>query len=131
MRHALSLALLLALLAVTPGRALAQSPVSFNTSPQAISINALYNGLDLTVTGEIPAASQVVVRLAGEPTTFTMKEKGKVLGLLWMNLDKVSFGGAPKVFLVAASERGSGRNRGQARRAGTGRAHHGHHQGRR
>ena len=104
MRHTLSLVLLLALLAVTPGRALAQSPVSFNTSPQAISINALYNGLDLTVTGEIPAASQVVVRLAGEPTTFTMKEKGKVLGLLWMNLDKVSFGGAPKVFLVAASD---------------------------
>ena len=67
------------MLAVTPGRALAQSPVSFNTSPQAISINALYNGLDLTVTGEIPAASQVVVRLAGEPTTFTMPADPPVL----------------------------------------------------
>lgn len=103
MRHAIPLAMLLALLTVCPGRSLAQSPVSFNVSPRAIAIGALYDGRDLTVTGEVPAASQVVVRLVGEPTTFTMKEKGKILGLLWMNLAKVSFADAPKVFLVAAS----------------------------
>lgn len=79
------------------------SPMPFTVSPQSISISALYNGTDLTVTGKAPAGSQVVVRLAGEPVTLQMKEKGRALGVLWMNLDKVAFANAPKVFLVAAS----------------------------
>jgi len=99
------LALFALVLLLPAGSALAQATksVSLDVSPKTISIDTLYNGTDLTVTGQIPAASQVVVRLVGEPATFHMKEKGKVFGLLWMNLDKVSFADAPKVFLVAAS----------------------------
>lgn len=91
------------LLAATPALAEGSRSVSLDVSPKTISIDTLYNGMDLTVTGKIPAASQVVVRLVGEPATFHMKEKGKLFGLLWMNLDKVTFEDAPKVFLVAAS----------------------------
>jgi uncharacterized protein (TIGR02186 family) len=109
MRHILSLAALLCLLAALPGQTRAEDgPVSLSATPKTIAINSLYDGTDLTITGRIPAASQLVVRLVGEPTTFTMKEKGKVFGLLWMNLDKVTFGDAPKVFLVAASAQTSG-----------------------
>lgn len=92
------------LLTAAPARADAAAPVSVAADPGTIAIDTLYNGTDLTVTGTVPAASQhVVVRLVGEPTTFHMKEKGKVFGLLWMNLDKVAFEDAPRVFLVAAS----------------------------
>jgi hypothetical protein len=94
---------LFALLAAVPASADTSSLVPLDVSPKTITIDSLYNGMDLTVTGHVPAGSQVVVRLVGEPTTMHMKEKGKVLGLLWMNLDKVAFAGAPKVFLVAAS----------------------------
>jgi hypothetical protein len=106
MRRVFSLAAVVCLLAgltELSGRALAASPIDLAASPQTVAINSLYNGLDLTVTGRVPAASQVVVRLVGEPATFHMKEKGRVLGVLWMNLDKVAFADAPKVFLVAAS----------------------------
>ncbi len=85
-----------------PGLALADA-VSFDVTPPAIAIDALYNGENLTLTGAVPAGSQVVARLSGEAGTVGMKRKGKVFGLLWMNLDKVTFTNAPKVFLVAAS----------------------------
>ena len=103
-RFLLSLALPL-LLAAAPAPAQTTASVPLQASPDTIAIDSLYNGMDLTVTGKIPAGSQVVVRLSGEPTTFHMKQKGKVFGLLWMNLDKVAFADAPKVFLVAASEK--------------------------
>jgi len=99
---------LCSLLAAVPALADTAAGVTLAASPQAIAIDSLYDGMDLTVTGTIPAASQVVVRLVGEPTTVHMKEKGKVFGLLWMNLAKVTFENAPKVFLVAASPETSG-----------------------
>lgn len=95
------LAVLWAGLTCSPVRAAALPP--FALSPQHVAISALYDGQDLTVTGEAPAGSQVVVRLAGEPRSFDMKRKGRVLGLLWMNTEKVTFSEAPSVFLVAAS----------------------------
>jgi hypothetical protein len=94
---------LFTVLAAMPAMADTSSLVALDASPKSITIDSLYNGMDLTITGRVPAGSQVVVRLVGEPTAMHMKEKGKVLGLLWMNLEKVTFEGAPKVFLVAAS----------------------------
>ena len=102
MRRLLLCALGLLLAAAPCGAAETLPPLA--ATPQAIAINSLYNGMDLTVAGKIPAGSQVVVRLAGEPTTFHMKEKAKVFGILWMNREKVAFSDAPRVFLEAASE---------------------------
>lgn len=95
--------LLVLTLYALPGVALAESPVSVTATPPVIAIGALYNGMNIQVSGKVPTGAQVIVRVAGEPTTFHMKEKGKVLGVLWMNRDKVAFENAPKVFLVAAS----------------------------
>lgn len=89
---------------LVPGVAFGAETQPVTITPPNIAINALYNGIDLTVTGKAPAGSQVAVRLSGEPDTFHMKQKGKVFGVLWMNLDKVTFTGAPKVFLIAASK---------------------------
>ena len=102
MRRALLVLTLCVLLA--PQAAFSADAPALTATPPAIHIDALYNGMDLTVTGKAPAGSQVAVRLAGEPGEFHMKQKGKVLGVLWMNLDKVTFAGAPKVFLIAASQ---------------------------
>ena len=102
MRRALLVLTLCVLLA--PQAAFSADAPALTATPPAIRIDALYNGMDLTVTGKAPAGSQVAVRLAGEPGEFHMKQKGKVLGVLWMNLDKVTFAGAPKVFLIAASK---------------------------
>ncbi len=72
-------------------------------SPADVSIGALYNGEWMTVTGTVPAGADVVVRFTGAPHEIHMKEKGKALGLLWMNLDSLTFSGVPRVCLVQSS----------------------------
>ena len=71
--------------------------------PEAIHIGALYNGTTLTATGSIPADSEAIVRFIGAPCDLHMKEKGKVGGVMWMNLDSITFKGAPSVCLVSSA----------------------------
>lgn len=66
-------------------------------------MDALYDGTTLSVSGEVPAGSDVVLRLVGAPETLHLREKGKVFGLLWMNVGTVEFENVPGVYLVAAS----------------------------
>ncbi|NLJ29309.1 MAG: hypothetical protein GX433_15070 [Deltaproteobacteria bacterium] len=78
----------------------AEQQVDVNVQPNNIKIDALYNGTSLTVTGNIPAESDVIARFIGTPSDLHMKEKGKVFGLLWMNLDSLTFKNVPNVCIV-------------------------------
>ncbi|OIO01446.1 MAG: hypothetical protein AUJ49_07895 [Desulfovibrionaceae bacterium CG1_02_65_16] len=77
--------------------------LDFSMTPQDITIHTFYNGTTVQVAGEAPAGSQVVVRFAGAPEAVAMKQKGKALGFLWMNLNTLHFSGVPRVFLVESS----------------------------
>lgn len=77
--------------------------VSVTSSPDQIQMDARYDGTTLRVSGEVPAGSDVVVRLVGEPETVHLREKGKVFGLLWMNVGTVEFENVPRIYLTAAS----------------------------
>lgn len=78
--------------------------IDMTVEPDAISIGALYNGTTVTVKGTIPAASEAVVRFLGAPCELHMKEKGKVFGLVWMNLDSLTFKGIPGVCVVSSAK---------------------------
>jgi len=95
-------ALLLLLVFVFPASAMAAG-TNFTVSPPGINIHALYNGTTMTVEGTIPDGSQVVLRFTGAPEEVRMKQKGKALGLLWMNMDTLHFGNVPKVCLIESS----------------------------
>ncbi len=82
----------------------AQSGVSMQATPDTIQINTTYNGTTLNVTGTVPAGSEVVVRMIGADTDLHMKQKGKALGLLWMNMDTYHFEGVPNLYLLGASK---------------------------
>jgi uncharacterized protein (TIGR02186 family) len=71
--------------------------------PKEIDIGALYNGTTLTTTGSVPADSEAIVRFVGAACDLHMKERGKVAGIMWMNLDSISFKGAPSVCLVSSA----------------------------
>jgi len=81
----------------------AAAKLDFSQTPQEITINTFYNGTSVQIAGEVPEGSQVVLRFAGAPETVAMKQKGKALGLLWMNMNTLHFSGVPKVFLVESS----------------------------
>lgn len=100
MKRILALFLLLAL--ALPAAAQA-AEVEFRMTPSSITIDTFYNGTSLSVEGAVPEGSGVVLRFSGAPEAVAMKEKGKALGLLWMNMNTLHFAGVPKVFLVESS----------------------------
>ncbi len=99
----LVLFLLFAALPLTQISALADENITISVSPSPLLIGAQYNGADLTVTGTIPAGSDVVIRFTGEPEELHLREKGKAFNLLWMNVGTVTFDNVPKVMLIESS----------------------------
>jgi len=95
--------LLTTVILLLPALAAASSSESLSVVPASIVMGAQYNGLDLTVSGTVPADSEVIVRLTGAASELHLREKGKVFGLLWMNVGKVTLSNVPKVCLINAS----------------------------
>ncbi len=91
-----------ALLLAAPCLGLAAT-TTLSVSPASIVMGTQYNGVDLTVTGEVPENSDVIVRLVGTPSELHLREKGKVFGLLWMNVGKVTLTNVPSVCLTDAT----------------------------
>ena len=83
--------------------AMASTEGGLTLVPGNIVMGAQYNGLDLKVSGTVPADSEVVLRLTGAASELHLREKGKVFGLLWMNVGKVTLNNVPKVCLISAS----------------------------
>jgi len=78
----------------------AEEPLQVSEFPDQISIGTFYNGTRVSISGTLPADSDVIVRMTGETAALRMKKKGKVFGLLWMNRDTVTFESVPKAFLL-------------------------------
>jgi Putative transmembrane protein (Alph_Pro_TM). len=103
MKRFISLALLLLLALPAASLAAEGAALNFAVSPQEITIDTVYNGTKVAVSGSVPEGAQVVLRFSGAPEKVAMKQKGKALGLLWMNMNTLHFSGVPKVYLVDSS----------------------------
>ncbi len=84
-----------------PALASAAAPAAFTVTPEAINIGASFNGIDVTVEGTIPADADAVVRFKSGEQDVALKEKGKAMGILWMNMGTVTFHHCPDIFMVA------------------------------
>ncbi|SFM68971.1 TIGR02186 family protein [Thermodesulforhabdus norvegica] len=80
-----------------------QALENFTVTPEIINIDAFYHGTYIAVSGYVPEDANVAVRFIGSPQEFHLKRKGKIFGLLWMNMDTVTFKGAPGTVIVYAS----------------------------
>lgn len=69
-----------------------------------VHIGALYNGAKVSISGELPAECDALIRVTGKPETLNLKRKGRALGLFWMNLDNVTFRQVPTVYLLFSSK---------------------------
>jgi uncharacterized protein (TIGR02186 family) len=83
--------------------AFAQNEVQMTVSPQVVDMDVFYNGTTLTVTGGAPEDTDVVLRLIGPRCDLHMKEKGKLFGMMWMNLASLTVRGVPNVCLVSST----------------------------
>jgi uncharacterized protein (TIGR02186 family) len=72
--------------------------------PNLIAIGTFFNGTQLTVSGKIAAENEVAVILKGKQEELALKKKGKVFGLLWMNLGNVHFKKVPDLYILYTSK---------------------------
>lgn len=93
--------LLLALLLPSPARA--DGAGSISATPANILMGAQYDGIKLRVNGTVPAGSDVIVRFTGAADDLHLREKGKIFGLLWMNVGQVTLKNVPKACLIDSS----------------------------
>lgn len=98
------IALVFSIITATAFHAFAESGSTLEVSNKLIDIGTFYNGTTLNVSGRIPDGSEAVLKFTGKPSELHMKEKGKAMGLLWMNLNALTFKNVPGVFLVNSSE---------------------------
>jgi len=79
---------------------------SLTIRPNLVNIGTSFNGAELAVTGSVPEGASAVIRLMGEPQHRAFRQKGKALGMLWMNLRTVEIQGVPDVFLMGTDGQG-------------------------
>ncbi len=98
----ISLCGLLLLSGLTPVRA---EEVIATLDPTEVHISAFYNGTTVAVAGVIPADTEAVIRIIGQRENVHAKEKGKVGGVLWMNIKDITYENVPGTFILLTSEK--------------------------
>ena len=84
--------------------ALAATSLTTKIEPNVISIGTFFNGIQVSVSGKISAENEVLILFKGYPKDLTLKKKGQVLGVLWMNLGELTFHQVPNLFLQSSSK---------------------------
>lgn len=87
------------LLSVSSGCLDAQA-IELKLATDTIGITTFYNGTTLEVSGVVPADTDVVLEVSGAKKDVHLKEKGKILGVLWMNKTDVALENAPANYMV-------------------------------
>lgn len=80
------------------------TPVKVSLEPSVVSIGALFNGAQITVSGEVPSASEVMIMVRGRNEDLQVRRKGRVLGFLWMNTGNMTFHQVPSLYLLYTSK---------------------------
>jgi len=74
--------------------------------PEQIRMGAGYDGAQVLLTGKLPAEAAALIRVVGPAEHSRLKEKGRALGILWMNMGSVEIADVPNVFLLYLPEKG-------------------------
>lgn len=69
-------------------------------APAEVLVGMFYNGATVHASAVVPEGADVVILCRGEGHTLSMKKKGKVLGVLWMNTGDIEFRDVPGVYIL-------------------------------
>jgi len=72
--------------------------------PDHISVNSLYHGGKIELTGETAADSEVIIKITSAEKKEHLRKKGKAGGILWMNVGELEFSPVSDVFLVYSTD---------------------------
>lgn len=93
-------------LLAAPQMAFAGIPAAtMRIEPEKILVDLFYTGTIVHVRGEAPAGDNLVILCIGEESTAELKQKGKVWGLLWLNIGNIAFKHVPFFYQLASSKK--------------------------
>ncbi|MCG6954350.1 MAG: TIGR02186 family protein [Gemmatimonadetes bacterium] len=76
---------------------------SVQVEPSQVAVKMMYKGAALRVRVPVRDSACVATVLEGDERDLALKRKGKVLGLIWMNVGDVIFEHVPGVYLLRTS----------------------------
>lgn len=103
-RRAATVSLTLVGLLAAWGARAGAAGVNLRVEPHDVSIGIMFHGAEVRVGATVPRDLPIAVVCLGEEGTVELKVKGKVAGLLWLNVGDATFSSAPSVFLVSTTE---------------------------
>jgi len=71
--------------------------------PSEVLAGMFYDGATIRVSAVVPRDAGIAMVCRGEDHPLVLKKRGRVLGLLWMNVGDVSFQSVPEVYLLNTS----------------------------
>lgn len=83
------------------GQGWAEAPLTI--SPEQIEIGLTYGGQSVAITGQVPSGEECLVRIVSGEKPLHLKEKGKVWGVLWMNVSSLSYEEVPELYFIRSS----------------------------
>jgi uncharacterized protein (TIGR02186 family) len=87
-----------------PPRAAAAEQGLLVVEPEEVGVDLFFAGATLHVRGAIPAGhDDAAVLCAGNETALSLRRKGRVWGVLWMNTSEVAFDRVPAVYVLHTS----------------------------
>jgi hypothetical protein len=87
------------LIASAAGPAWCGAPIELAVSPNVINVDTFFSGGEVSVTGEIPAADDVVIEVTGPEVSQLYDVKGRV-GPFWMTREKVQLENTPVLYML-------------------------------
>jgi len=82
------------------------SNFSIEVNPTEVNVHMFYNGSTIHVAGQLPSGyDAVAVLCVGGERDLVLKKKGKVWGMLWMNVGEMDFKHIPSIYLLTLTGR--------------------------
>lgn len=98
-------AYLFVLLSIVVFDGLASASLTLNTSSKSIDVDFFYHGSSIDINGVSGAGSDIIVKITSPEGHQTLKKKGKVAGILWMNVGDLKFEHTPDLFIIRSTNK--------------------------
>ncbi len=83
----------------------ASAELTIKANHDDIKIDFFYHGSTVSVKGEADGGTDLVIKIAAPEEHQTLKQKGKVGGVLWMNVGKLSFEHTPNLYSIHSTKK--------------------------
>jgi uncharacterized protein (TIGR02186 family) len=88
---------------ITAGAVGAQGPARLRLDPPEVGMGMFFDGADVRLEGSVPAGQAAAVVCTGKEGPLELKKKGKVWGILWMNVGEIKLESVPSLYLLSTS----------------------------